>query len=272
MGQPLGGQLSPDALRRSEVRRWRVPQLELVHHRRVGQEWIPHWHAEWSIGAIINGDCQCSIGGRPVHGKAGDLVAVAPETVHTGALISEKTADAVSVVMLYVAPEWFASARLPPPAGSGFIPAPDLAAAAGHLQSGAQVQAWLHHAIEFLGKAWSGQAQGPNPSDAVREVLLAFEQGVLAGESSVARLAERCHISRERLHRVIQQWAGMSPSHYLRAYRVNKARAMLLGGETLATVAFACGFSDQAHFTRLFRRSFGYTPGDLAASVAKQSG
>ena len=64
----------------------------------------------------------------------------------------------------------------------------------------------------------------------------------------------------------------MSPSHYLRAYRVNKARAMLLGGETLATVAFACGFSDQAHFTRLFRRSFGYTPGDLAASVAKQSG
>ncbi|EJE51387.1 DNA-binding domain-containing protein, AraC-type, partial [Acidovorax sp. CF316] len=41
------------------------------------------------------------------------------------------------------------------------------------------------------------------------------------------------------------------------------------GGEPAAAVAAECGFADQAHFTRWFRRSFGYTPGDLLQAAER---
>ena len=46
---------------------------------------------------------------------------------------------------------------------------------------------------------------------------------------------------------------------------------MLLKGQPVASVAAACGFADQAHFTRWFRRAFGYTPGDLVQACAQGS-
>jgi AraC-like DNA-binding protein len=59
------------------------------------------------------------------------------------------------------------------------------------------------------------------------------------------------------------QWIGMSPTDYLRAVRLHRAKQLVLDGSPVATVAAECGFADQAHFTRWFRRTFGYTPGDL---------
>ena len=40
---------------RSEVRRLHLFELECVQHRQSGQEWVPHWHAEWSFGAVVEG-------------------------------------------------------------------------------------------------------------------------------------------------------------------------------------------------------------------------
>lgn len=268
MDQQSGGQLPPAALSRSQVQRWRIPDLEKVHHHQLGQEWIPHWHTEWSIGAIVRGRCLCSIDGRSVNGLTGDLIAIAPQTVHTGALASLDPFDPVSVVMLYVSPQWFAQAEVPPPSSSGFIQAPDIALMARDLQAPSDVERWLLQAVGALTDTLQGMPKDAIPSAAVIRVLTAFEQSYCEGASSVTELARRCNVSREQLHRVIRRWTGMSPTHYLRALRINKAREMLLAGEKPATVAAACGFSDQAHLIRLFRRSFGYTPGDLIAALA----
>ena len=36
---------------------------------------------------------------------------------------------------------------------------------------------------------------------------------------------------------------------------------VLRQGEPISGVAFACGFADQSHLTRVFKRHFGLTPG-----------
>jgi len=53
----------------------------------------------------------------------------------------------------------------------------------------------------------------------------------------------------------------LTPQKYLRRLRLGIAsRALIYGNDSLADVALNCGFGDQSHFTREFRRQFGRTP------------
>ena len=54
MGEPIDGKPATVALNRSEVRRMHLFDLEQVRHQHEGQEWVPHWHPEWSFGAWIS--------------------------------------------------------------------------------------------------------------------------------------------------------------------------------------------------------------------------
>jgi AraC-like DNA-binding protein len=42
---------------------------------------------------------------------------------------------------------------------------------------------------------------------------------------------------------------------------VDRAKTLLARGLDIAAVALRTGFADQSHFTRVFRRSVGVTPG-----------
>jgi len=77
---------------------------------------------------------------------------------------------------------------------------------------------------------------------------------------TVAALAEELHLSRRSLQRRLQE-QGETFSEVLARSRVNAA-SNLLGTTSagLAEVAYACGFADQAHLTRDFKRQVGTTP------------
>ncbi|MBI5716067.1 MAG: AraC family transcriptional regulator [Burkholderiales bacterium] len=248
--------------------------LEQVRHHQHGQEWVPHWHDEWSFGAIVQGECRCSVAGRPFLARVGDLIAIAPRVVHTGALAASIRSGAVLVTMLYVPTAWLDQVGLAAPGRSGSTRAPVLARQARDLVSPEDVQAWLRRALPLLTRTLRpspAAASEPMPSDAVRALIGRVQAGVLAGEQTVTGLARHCMVSRERIHRVLKQWLGMAPGDYLRAVRLHRAKQLVMDGESVASVAIECGFSDQAHFTRWFRRTFGYTPGDLTRAVQASS-
>lgn len=269
---PLLALSMPEPLTRSEVRRLRLVDLEQVRHHQHGQEWIPHWHDEWSFGAIVEGECHCSVAGHPFVARAGDLIAIAPGIVHTGALTAPAHRGTVLAMMLYVPAVWLEQTGLTPPACSGSARAPALAREARNLASPQDAQAWLRRAIPTLARKLAPGPSGERiPSDAVRALIERVQSAVLSGEQSVSGLARHCAVSRERIHRVVKQWLGMAPGDYLRAVRLHRAKQMVMEGEPVASVAAECGFADQAHFTRWFRRAFGYTPGDLANAVSRQA-
>jgi len=75
------------------------------------------------------------------------------------------------------------------------------------------------------------------------------------------RLARLAHMSVRAFERKFQAVFHLTPQKYLRKLRMRTAsRALASTGQTLAEVAAGCGFSDQSHFTREFRRHFGRTP------------
>lgn len=53
---------------------------------------------------------------------------------------------------------------------------------------------------------------------------------------------------------------GVPPHKYLMRLRVERAKRMLRGGESLTEIALACGFAHQEHMTRIFRQQMGVTP------------
>ncbi|PAY04967.1 AraC family transcriptional regulator [Bradyrhizobium sp. UFLA03-84] len=67
--------------------------------------------------------------------------------------------------------------------------------------------------------------------------------------------------SREGFSRMVRRELGVAPHAFRLLARLNLARQLLRAGEPIAAVAADAGFSDQSHLTRLFRRTFGTTPG-----------
>jgi AraC family transcriptional regulator len=77
---------------------------------------------------------------------------------------------------------------------------------------------------------------------------------------SIAWLARECALSRCHFSCAFRGSTGMSPHEWLTLARINRARRLLLDGYSVATVAQACGFNDQAHFSRVFARCEGLAP------------
>ena len=89
---------------------------------------------------------------------------------------------------------------------------------------------------------------------------------------SVRELVDLTGLNRMYLTRVFTEEVGMPPHAYLLGVRLQQARALLLKGEAITEVALATGFTDQAHFSRHFKRYFGLTPGRTVTRNGDVSG
>ncbi|MCW2718550.1 MAG: AraC family transcriptional regulator [Pseudonocardiales bacterium] len=83
------------------------------------------------------------------------------------------------------------------------------------------------------------------------------------GESiSLADLATEVGLSRFHFARRFRATTGTPPHEFVIRERVDRARMMLERSNTpLLDIACACGFADQSHMTREFKKRVGVTPG-----------
>jgi AraC-like DNA-binding protein len=89
-----------------------------------------------------------------------------------------------------------------------------------------------------------------------------FINANLAGDPSISEVANECGLSASYFVRAFKQTTGVPPYRWLTKQRVERAKELLQeSGRELADVAQLCGFADQSHFTRVFSRSEGYSPG-----------
>ena len=83
----------------------------------------------------------------------------------------------------------------------------------------------------------------------------------LANAISVSEVAAQCNLSRSHFSSAFRAATGYAPHRWLLQYRVEKAHDLLRGPMPLSSIALVCGFTDQSHLTRAFKRIFGITPG-----------
>lgn len=85
---------------------------------------------------------------------------------------------------------------------------------------------------------------------------------------TIEMLAREVGLSPAHFARAFKETLGRAPHQYLLAQRLERARRLLESTAlTLSDIAQRTGFADQAHFTRLFKRAFGTTPGALLRTL-----
>lgn len=79
---------------------------------------------------------------------------------------------------------------------------------------------------------------------------------------SIEELSGYVFISQRQLEREFKEKVGITPKHYLRIMRLNEAQRLLNDHHpmNLTSIAYQCGYFDQAHFIRDFRSITGEVP------------
>ncbi len=85
---------------------------------------------------------------------------------------------------------------------------------------------------------------------------------------SLETAARICGMNKAQFGRTFKKAAGMTLGSYLCQVRMTHAVELLEGTrDTIADITFRLGFSDQSHFDRRFRRTFGRTPSQHRAGL-----
>ncbi len=84
----------------------------------------------------------------------------------------------------------------------------------------------------------------------------------LRGEETLRDVAKQCGLSVSHFSRAFKDTTGAAPHQWLMHRRVDVAKSLLKAGRlSLSDIASECGFANQSHFTRVFSRIAGLSPG-----------
>ena len=89
---------------------------------------------------------------------------------------------------------------------------------------------------------------------------------------SIEKGSEKLGLSRVHLYRKVKELAGVTPTDFLRNYRLKKAAALLRRKSgNVNEVAYATGFSSPAYFSKCFKAVYNITPTEYLEKEQKSS-
>lgn len=80
-------------------------------------------------------------------------------------------------------------------------------------------------------------------------------------ELSLGQMAKAANLSEFHFNRYFHRCYGLSPYAYYLICKVKKSQELLLTHDSVLDTAYGIGFFDQSHFTKLFKKHVGVTPG-----------
>ncbi len=251
--------------------------IEALHARFVEHAYRPHSHPTWTVAVVERGAARFSLDATQQRAAQGELFVLEPEAVHTGmAAVPEGWAYKVLYIEPAIVHEWDERDSSPPRAARWVVfrdvalrgalerahaalatqPAGGLAVEEAVLGAVAALRPHLRPGPPSRGRHRAEHAAVGRARAYLRE---RWDQRV-----SLAELAVVAGLSRFELVRRFRECSGVTPHAYQTNLRVDEARRRLAAGVAPATVAADCGFADQPHLSRVFKRSVGVSPGRYA--------
>jgi AraC-like DNA-binding protein len=77
---------------------------------------------------------------------------------------------------------------------------------------------------------------------------------------SLSKMASQFGISKYKFIRLFKQETGLTPNSFILLKKIEQSKAMLKNGNSIFDVAIDCGFYDNSHFYKNFKRFIGVNP------------
>lgn len=243
----------------------RAAGWEFAFFASLPEIFAPHFHDYWVVGHlsgslrearlqsgnfIIDENCLLLLNAEEAHscramraGGAWEALHIFPELLSRGNIRKERLFErpiAVSAVLIR-----------------------DFRTLAGKIRLGNSVENASSNVEDFIEKLQDCQGSAFRGPDCCKDPASALTAVSSFGtQPSLEDMAQAAKMGKYRFLRFFTRHYGMPPHRYLVALRLGQARKLLARGIGLAEAAQLTGFYDQAHFTRSFKASMGYTPGE----------
>jgi AraC family transcriptional regulator len=92
--------------------------------------------------------------------------------------------------------------------------------------------------------------------------VLEYIEANLGSKLATQEISSLVPLSKSHFSRAFKQTLGLPPMTYVAMRRVERVKVMMTSTrERITDIALACGFADQSHLNRCFRRLVGISPG-----------
>lgn len=235
-----------------------------------------HSHDQFGIGLMERGGQVSWSGAGTVRALPGDIIMVNPDEIHDGASVDGAPRK---WKILYFDP-----AVIQQEAGEDFVGRTEVVRpvasdpmlsssvlelfeclAAGNGEALEQEEKLVRTLIRLFQRHGNAKFLTSQNAPSIREAVERINADPTSSPS-LKDLASLTGVSRFQLLREFSRRMGITPHAYLIQRRVVLAQQLLRNGQTLTEVALGSGFSDQSHFSRVFVRQVGVTPGRYRAA------
>ncbi|MGI9537018.1 MAG: helix-turn-helix domain-containing protein [Desulfocapsaceae bacterium] len=255
-----------------------VPEgLQLMRACYRNQRFSRHSHEGYGFGVVERGTLCFRYLGVDHSAPKGMINLVCPGECHDG---HGKTAEGWSYRMFYIAPELMTSlvggdekkSSSLPFFRAGVIDNKELATQLvqshryiiEHPTENLAIEEFISCFITSLVRAYGDEKlQRPRPLIGAQQIKIVVEklEDEFRENHRLETLSAIAGISKYHFIRVFRENTGLTPHKYLNQTRIKRSEQMLREGLDLSEVAYQTGFSDQSHFSRMFKSIKGISPG-----------
>jgi len=240
-----------------------MQEISLIKNSFVSSTYKKHFHNSYSISLITKGECSLVIKGKSYSVGKGVVRIINPYELHE---IRSSSWEHINLVLS----AYFVRLILKDHKNSrirfqNIIKNEKLSLDLQTLYSQKEPKnSGIKEILEYLAVRYTCKNLDENALHVERvklqKAVSYIHQNANNCEINLDKIASHIGFSKYHLLREFKKEFGLTPYHYIQNIKINNARMMLNTEVPLSQIALECGFFDQSHLIKTYKKFFGHTP------------